>query len=168
MDRASDSKMIDAATRKDFAGNTLVLITSSETPAPKSIDNLKDSQFTHIAIGNPDSVPAGRYAKEALTDAKLWDTLQPKLVQTQNVRQALDYVARGEAQAGFVYATDAAVQKDKVHVVMTVPTKTPVRYPIAVTSKSAHADLAKRFVQFIASDDGMAVLKRYGFSAAAP
>lgn len=168
MDRAAASKLIDAATRKDFAGNTLVLIVSAGTLQPKSLDELRYPAYSHIAIGNPDSVPAGRYAKQALTSAGLWDALQGKFVQTQNVRQALDYVARNEAQAGFVYATDAAIQKDKVESVLTVPTSTPVRYPIAVTAKSANAELARAFVQFIASDDGATVLKRYGFSAATP
>jgi molybdate transport system substrate-binding protein len=168
MDRAVSSKLIDASTRKDFAGNTLVLIVSMGTQHPKSLDELKGATYAHIAIGNPDSVPAGRYAKEALTGAGLWDSLQPKFVQTQNVRQALDYVARSEAQAGFVYATDAAVQKDKVENVLTVPTSTPVRYPIAVTAKSANAELARSFEQFVVSDDGIAVLKRYGFTAASP
>ncbi len=168
MDRAAASKLIDTATRKDFAGNALVLIVSTGTAHPKVLDELKNAVYAHIAIGNPDSVPAGRYAKEALTSAGLWDDLQPKFVQTQNVRQALDYVARGEAQAGFVYATDAAIQKDKVENVLIVPTSTPVRYPIAVTAKSANAGLARSFVRFVASDDGAAVLKHYGFSAATP
>ena len=106
--------------------------------------------------------------RQALIDARLWDGLQSRLVPTQNVRQTLDYVARGEAQAGFVYATDAAVQKDKVHIALSVPTATPVRYPIAVTRASAHAGLARRFVEFILSADAQAVLGRYGFTAAAP
>jgi molybdate transport system substrate-binding protein len=165
MDKASASKMIDASTRKDFAANTLVLIVGANAKTPRTLRDLTLADYQHIAIGNPDSVPAGRYAKEALDSAKLWNKLQPQIVPAQNVRQALDYVARGEAQAGFVYATDAQTQRDKVQVAMTVPTATPVRYPIAVTSKSQHADLAKDFVAFIVSPDGEAVLKKYGFSA---
>jgi molybdate transport system substrate-binding protein len=164
MDHAAQSKLVDSTTRKDFAGNTLVLIVGGTAKPPSALSDLTATDYSHIAIGNPDSVPAGRYAKEALTAAKLWDKLQPQIVPTQNVRQALDYVARGEAQAGFVYATDAQTQKDKVHVAMTVPTSTPVRYPIAVTSKSQHADLAKGFVDYVESAEGQAVLARYGFS----
>ncbi len=84
-------------------------------------------------------MPAGRYAKEALGRAKLWDVLSPKFVFTQNVRQALDYVARGEADAGFVYATDAAIMPDAVKVALDVATTTPVRYPIAVVATTAAA-----------------------------
>ena len=165
MDRAAQSKLVDASTRRDFAGNTLVLIVVGTSKAPSALSDLNATDYSHIAIGNPDSVPAGRYAKEALTSANLWDKLQPQIVPTQNVRQALDYVARGEAQAGFVYATDAQTQKNNVHIAMTVPTSTPVRYPIAVTSKSQHADLAKGFVDYVESTQGQATLARYGFSA---
>jgi len=165
MDRAAQSNNIEKSTRKDFASNALVLIVGVNAKSPAKLDDLADSDYAHIAIGNPDSVPAGRYAKEALTAAKLWDKIQPQIVPAQNVRQALDYVARGEAQAGFVYATDAETQKEKVRVAMTVPTSTPVRYPIAVTTTSQHADAAKAFVAFVNSADGQAVLKKYGFSA---
>ena len=165
MDRAAQSNDIDKSTRKDFAANTLVLIVGANAKSPSKLDEIAGSEYAHIAIGNPDSVPAGRYAKEALTSAKLWDKIQPQIVPAQNVRQALDYVARGEAQAGFVYATDAETQKDKVHVALTVPTSTPVRYPIAVTAKSQHADAARTFVDFVNSAEGQAVLKKYGFSA---
>jgi molybdate transport system substrate-binding protein len=165
MDRAAAGNLIDAASRKDFAGNTLVLIVSSGTKAPGALSDLASATYPHIAIGNPDSVPAGRYAKQALSDAGQWDKLQTQLVQTQNVRQALDYVARGEAQAGFVYATDAAIQKDKVSIALSVPTATPVRYPIAATKTSTHATLAREFVDFVASPTGEAVLGRYGFSS---
>ncbi len=165
MDKASDSKIVDQSTRKDFAANSLVLIVGVNAKAPHALDDLTAAEYQHIAIGNPDSVPAGRYAKQALTSAKLWDKLQPRTVPAQNVRQALDYVARGEAQAGFVYATDAQTQRDKVQVAMTVPTSTPVRYPIAVTSKSQRAESANDFVAFVVSPEGAAVLKKYGFSA---
>ena len=91
-------------------------------------------------------MPAGRYTKQALIEAKLWDALQPKLVQAQNVRQALDYVARGEAEAGFVYATDAASQAQKVKVALTVPTATPVRYPVAAIGSCKQKPAACEFV----------------------
>ena len=165
MDKAVQSKLVDSSTRKDFAANTLVLIVGANATSPTKLDDLTAATYQHIAIGNPDSVPAGRYAKEALTTAGFWDKLQSQIVPAQNVRQALDYVARGESQAGFVYATDAETQKDKVHVAMTVPTSTPVRYPIAVLGKSSHAAAANGFVAFVTSPDGQSILKKYGFTA---
>ena len=168
MDRAASSGRIDAATRRNFAANSLVLIAPIDGAAPAALGDLKQEGYKHIAIGNPDSVPAGRYAKQVLVDAGLWDALQLKLVDAQNVRQALDYVARGEAEAGFVYATDAATQAQKVHVALNVPTATPVRYPVAVVAGSAQQRAARSFVEFLFSAQSQAVLARYGFSPATP
>ena len=168
MDRAASAGRIDAASRKDFAANSLVLIVPNAGTAPAQLSNLAQNDYKRIAIGNPDSVPAGRYAKQALIEAKLWDTLQPKLVQAQNVRQALDYVARGETEAGFVYATDAASQAQKVKVALTVPTATPVRYPAAAIGSCKQKPAACDFVQFLLGSQSRATLSRYGFSPAAP
>jgi len=168
MDRAAAAKLIDAATRRPFATNALVLIVGAGTNAPGTLRDLEDKAYARIAIGNPDSVPAGRYARQALSDAGLWDALQARLVPAQNVRQALDYVARGEAQAGFVYASDAALQKDKVQVALTVPTAAAVSYPIAVTKATRQAQAARAFVAFVVSAEGQSVLKSHGFSAASP
>lgn len=169
MDRAAAAKSVDPSTRRDFAANTLVLIVPTNATPPKTLAELKTvDHYRHIAIGNPDSVPAGRYAKQALGEAGLWEALQPQFVQAQNVRQALDYVSRGEADAGFVYATDAAMKKDKVAVALTVPTATPVRYPIALVSSSQHGPLARAFVAFMLSADAQTTLRTYGFSTARP
>jgi molybdate transport system substrate-binding protein len=168
MDRAATANRIEGATRKDFAANTLVLIAPSGAAVPHRLSDLTQAAYKHVAIGNPDSVPAGRYAKQALVDAKLWDMLQGKLVDAQNVRQALDYVARGEADAGFVYATDAATQSEKVRVALTVPTATPVRYPAAALASSPHKAAAGSFVDFLLSTQSQTVLAHYGFSRPTP
>jgi len=168
MDRAAGAGRIDAASRRDFASNTLVLITPAGGTAPAKLGDLAQDAYKRVAIGNPDSVPAGRYAKQALVEAKLWDALQPKFVQAQNVRQALDYVARGEADAGFVYATDAASQATKVKVALSVPTATSVRYPAAAVGSCAQKPTACDFVQFLSIPASRATLAKYGFSAAAP
>jgi molybdate transport system substrate-binding protein len=165
MSLADAAHRIVAQSRRDFAGNTLVLIVPANVAPPASLSAISGNGFQRIAIGNPDSVPAGRYAKRALQDASLWDALQPKLVQAQNVRQALDYVARGEVDAGFVYATDAATQASRVHVALTLPASPPVRYPIAVLTDSAHRTLAQDFVNFVVSTDGQALLRSFGFAA---
>ena len=114
-------------------------------------------------MGNPASVPVGRYAQKALEAAKLWPVVQAKAIMTQSVRQSLDYVARGEVEAGFVYATDAAIMADKVKVAVRVPSQTPVTYPIAVTTREAAAKEAESFVAYVLSPAGQAILSRYGF-----
>jgi len=168
MERAMRDHLVAAATRADFAANALVLIVPAGNVSPKSLSDLQGDGYKRIAIGNPDSVPAGRYAKQTLTDAGLWQTLSSKFVQAQNVRQALDYVARGEAEAGFVYATDAAAQASKVAVALTVPTATPVRYPVAAVHDCGQKRVACEFAQYLQSAQPQNILVRYGFRPATP
>lgn len=168
MDRAASAGRIGATSRRDFAANALVLIVPNAGAAPAQLGSLAQANYKRIAIGNSDSVPAGRYAKQALIEAKLWDALQPKLVQAQNVRQALDYVARGEADAGFVYATDAVSQAQKVKLALTVATATPVRYPAAAVGDCKQKPAACDFVQFLLGPESRATLSKYGFSPVAP
>lgn len=164
MDRAQAQQLVAAGSRRDFVSNTLVLITPSDsTLALAALGDLKQPGVKRIALGQPSGVPAGRYAKGALEAAKLWADIEPKAVYAQNVRQALDYVARGEAEAGFVYGTDAAVLKDKVKVALTVPTETPIRYPVALIAGGPNPAAARAFVDYLLSPAGQAVLARYGF-----
>ena len=121
-------------------------------------------EVKRIAVGNPDSVPAGRYTKAALTAAGLWETLQPKYVFGASVRQALDYVGRGEVDAGFVYRTDARQGGDKMKVAAVMDGHKPVLYPIAVATTGSNRDGGAKFVDFVLSPEGQAVLAKYGFS----
>lgn len=166
MDRASRDGLVTSATRRDFAANALVLIVPAGAESVSGLSALTTPRFGHIAMGSPQTVPAGRYAKEALEGAGLWTSLEAKFVFAQNVRQVLDYVAREEADAGFVYATDAAIAPGKVKPVLDVATVTPVRYPIAVVKESRHATLAGAFVEFVAGAQGQLILARYGFRGA--
>ena len=168
MDRAAAMGHIDPSSRRDIAGNTLVLIVPVAGSVPSKLADLSHANYTRVAIGNPDTVPAGRYAQQALSAAQLWRALQPKLVQTQNVRQALDYVARGEVEAGFVYATDAAMQAQKVKVALNVPTATPVRYPAAAVADCKTRPAACDFVRYLSSAPSRATLARYGFTPITP
>nr|WP_297531807.1 molybdate ABC transporter substrate-binding protein [uncultured Roseateles sp.] len=164
MDKAQQQKLLVDGTRRNFVSNALVVITPAEHGvALKSLADLQQPIVKRIAIGKPEGVPAGRYAKGALEKARLWTALEPKAVYAQNVRQALDYVSRGETEAGFVYATDAFVLKDKVRILFSVPTGTPIAYPIAVTNGGSNVDGGKQFLDFVASAAGQAVLARYGF-----
>ena len=114
---------------------------------------------SRIAIGQPRGVPAGRYAVSALEAAGLWTALEPKAIYAQNVRQALDYVARGEVDAGFVYASDAQLLADRVRVAFTLATTVPVRYPAAVIASSRHPEVARRFVEHLAPAAGAGGLR---------
>ncbi len=165
MNRGAAANAIVPATRRDFAANALVLVVPTAGTPPTALADLSNERFRKIAMGSPQTVPAGRYAKEALDAARLWGPLESRLVFAQNVRQVLDYVARAEAEAGFVYATDAAIMPDKVKVAFDVPTSTPVRYPIAVVSATKQEALANAFVAFIASNEGQQILRKYGFRA---
>ncbi|MBO9512865.1 MAG: molybdate ABC transporter substrate-binding protein [Variovorax sp.] len=164
MDRAVGQKLIDTPTRKDFAANSLVLIEPARGGAGlKTLQDLAGPGVKKIAIGKTATVPVGRYTREALEAARLWTPLEPRFVQADSVRQVLDYVSRGEAEAGFVYRTDAAVMGDKVRVVLTATGHTPVTYPIAVIADSQEKALAKDFIAFLATAPSQAVLARFGF-----
>ena len=165
MDRAEKEGLVKAADRKDFVRNTLVLIVPMDAKTmPAGLADLAQAGTTRVAIANPASVPVGRYAQTALEAASLWTTVQAKAIHTQNVRQSLDYVARGEVDAGFVYATDAALMKDKVKVAFEVPLKTTILYPIARTAASANAAEATSFVHYLATPAAQAILGKYGFA----
>ncbi len=164
MDRAVGQKLIDPASRRNFVTNSLVLVEPAEGGVGvKGLPDLSGPAVKKIAVGKTATVPVGRYTKEVLDAANLWTPLESKFVQADSVRQVLDYVSRGEVEAGFVYRTDAAIAGDKVKVVATPQGATPVSYPIAVVSESRNKALAADFIAFVGSDAGQQVLARYGF-----
>lgn len=167
MDEAARLKLIDPAQRHVFARNSLVVVVPPATgAAPKQLTDLAAPTVKRIAVGNPESVPAGRYTRTALQAARLWQPLSPKFITTQNVRQALDYVARGEVDAGFVYGSDASALKQRVRVAFTVPVAEPINYPIAPVARSPRTAQARAFIAFVRSPAGQAILVRHGFSGA--
>ena len=164
MDLAVERQLIAPGTRQNFAYNALVLIVPHDSAL--QLDRLADlakPEVEKIALGNPASVPVGRYSQQALQAAGLWDVGQAKAINTQHVRQSLDYVARGEVQAGFVYATDARVMPDMVRVAFQVPLDAPIDYPIAQVAGSAQAAEGRRFIAYLQSPAGQAALARHGF-----
>ncbi|MES2887812.1 MAG: molybdate ABC transporter substrate-binding protein [Pseudomonadota bacterium] len=164
MDQAQAQHLIQVDTRHNFVRNTLVVIVPSDAAsAPTTLQDLLAAKVARIAIGTPASVPVGRYAKGVLEKAQLWAQLEPKTMGALSVRQALDYVARGEVDAGFVYSTDAALMPDKVKVVFAVPTETPVLYPIALIAGSPNAGDAAKFMAVVLSPPAQAIFARYGF-----
>jgi molybdate transport system substrate-binding protein len=165
MDQAQRQQLLQAGTRVDFARNALVVIVPQDAAAPpKSLADLASASVKRVAIGVPASVPVGRYTQAVLEKAQLWPQIEAKMIGAQSVRQALDYVARGEVEASFVYATDAALMADKVKVAFTVKTETPVLYPIAALAASRNASAAQAFIAYMRSAPAQAVLARYGFT----
>jgi molybdate transport system substrate-binding protein len=169
MDELEQKGLIVSSTRRVFARNVLTVI----KPADSTIDiskpaDLAGARVQRIVIGNPKTVPVGQYSEESLKALGLWERLQPKLVLAENVRQALDYVVRGEVDAGFVYTTDIAVRSGAVVEAFRPAEDTyrPVIYPVAVVKDARQPALAQAFIALLASPDGQAVLARLGFQPA--
>ncbi len=164
MDAAQQQGVVRAADRQDFVRNALVVVAPMDAKAPPAaLKDLVGPGVARVALALPASVPVGRYGKHALEAAGLWAAVQSKLINTTNVRQSLDYVARGEVDAGFVYATDAALMKDKVKTAFAVPLDRAILYPIARTAASGNAAEAAAFIAYVRSPAGQAILARYGF-----
>lgn len=166
MDDLDQKDMIVKGTRKDFAGNRVVLIIPAESGIHlPSFNDLKRGEVKRIAIGNPKTVPAGRYAEEVLRYFNLWDATRDRLIFAENVRQVLDYVARGEVDAGMVYSTDALIRAREVKIVAEAPEQShgPVVYPIAVVKGSKKEFLAREFISVVTSKEGKKALEKYGF-----
>jgi molybdate transport system substrate-binding protein len=170
MDYLQKRDLIDVSTRRNIAGNRLVLIApKSSTIALKLQPNVQLAaalQGGRLATGDPDIVPVGRYARSALTALGVWNELADRLVRADNVRSALAFVARGETPLGIVYETDAAIDA-RVRVVAVFPadSHSPITYPAATTPRAR--DGAKQFVQFLCGDAARATLDKFGFQPAA-
>jgi molybdate transport system substrate-binding protein len=164
MDQAQAQNLVTGAQRRDFVANRLVVIVpAASTRVPAALADLTQPGYARIAIGLPASVPVGRYTKGVLEAAGQWGAIEPKMVGAANVRQALDYVQRAEVDAGFVYATDAALMPDKVRVAFAVPTAKPILYPVAPLRSGPNAAMGERFVAFLFTPEAQAVLARHGF-----
>ena len=162
---ASDDLIIDS-TREDITGNKLVLITGIDsTIAYASITDINDSDIEQIAIGNPESVPAGKYTEQVLQNLNLWDDLESKLVFGKDVRQVLTYVETENVDIGFVYESDA-LSSQEIKVLATAETGThePVIYPAAILKDTKHEKEATDFMTFMASDQAQKVLEKHGFT----
>ncbi|MGY4515526.1 molybdate ABC transporter substrate-binding protein [Lysobacter sp. HA18] len=171
MDELQAKRLIDATTRRDVAGNSLVLIApaNSQTP-PTALKRGVDlrpmlGNDGRIALALTTSVPAGRYGRAALQSLGAWNGVQPRVVESENVRAALQLVARGEAVLGVVYASDALAEP-RVRVVARFPASTHPRivYPAARVAESTNPQAAG-FVAWLASPAAQAIFRRHGFAA---
>ncbi len=166
MDALESDGFVIKGSRSNFASNTLVLIKPIAAKTTiASFEDLGKADVKKIAAGSPGTVPAGRYADEVFQYFKIADAVKDKLVFTENVRQVLDYTARGEVDAGVVYATDAMMRAAEVAISTTAPegSHKPIRYPIAVVKGSRNEKAARDFVAFVRSPEGMKILESYGF-----
>ena len=165
MDRVAKSGKLVDGSRHAIATNRLVIVTRRAVQPPASLDGLRDPRFARIAIGNPKTVPAGRYAEQALESSTLSSALEARLVFGENVRQVLDYVVRGEADAAFVYATDVALGGEGVRRGPEVEARlhSPIVYEAGVISGGKGTARAQAFLHFLASPAGLAILEKNGF-----
>lgn len=168
MTALDEEGMIASDTITDLLENKIVLIVP--TGNEKKLEKFEDIENADsIALGDPASVPAGQYAQEALTNLGIWDKIQDKVSFGTNVTEVLNQVAAASADAGIVYATDAASMADQVEVVAEAPEGSlakKVIYPVAVVKGTAHEKVAKEFVAFLQTDEAITVFEEYGFSSA--
>jgi molybdate transport system substrate-binding protein len=158
--------LIAPGTRMNFARNNVVLVKSSTSRIRMELfEDLQKAEVKKMVIGNPKSVPAGRYAEEVLKSVNLWEAVKDKLVFAEHVRQALDYVARNEVDAAMVYSTDAMIRPKEVRIVAKAPDKShqPIVYPIGIVKESKNQSLAKKLITLVLSAEGKNLLGKYGF-----
>ncbi|GIP48682.1 molybdate ABC transporter substrate-binding protein [Paenibacillus sp. J53TS2] len=166
MNALIEKGLMDDRLTTNLLTNELVLVIPQDGSV--QIEKMEDlAKLGDIAIGTPESVPAGKYAQQTLNYHKLWDSLQSKLVLTKDVKQVLSYVETGNVDAGFVYKTDAALS-DKVKVALSAEAEShdPIEYPIGVLKGSGHPDEAKALYDFLLSDPARQVFSTYGFTPA--
>lgn len=164
MDALEQKNLIAKDSRINLLSNVLVLITGKDNSTITSLQNLTKLSIGKVSIGTPKSVPAGKYAQESLTNLKLWDALQPKLVYAQDVSQVLNYVETGNADAGIVYQSDAqGSTKAKVVEVIPASSHKAIVYPAAVIANTKNKQATEDFLKYLESAEAQKVFAKYGF-----
>lgn len=165
MDELQAKQLIETKTRRVLARNRLVLIVPQNSKVPvRSFADLKKPEVARVAIGAPQSVPAGKYARQLLQKIGIWPIVERKAVRAKDVRGVLMQVEQGNVHAGIVYRTDALISK-KVRVVSTAPENLHERihYPLAVVANSKNKTAARKFAAYLGSTPAQKVLRRFGF-----
>lgn len=168
MNYLQGKKLINTASRKELLGNKLVLIApkgrSFNVKFDKSFD-LSKAFAGRLCTGDIESVPAGIYAKESLSNLKWWESIKTRIVGAQDVRGALTFVERGECAAGIVYETDAKISS-KVEIVGTFPEEShkPIVYPMAMVANAKNPQLSGDYLAYLQSNTALDIFKKYGFS----
>ncbi|CAN2049176.1 molybdate transport system substrate-binding protein [Candidatus Magnetomoraceae bacterium gMMP-1] len=164
MNTAQEKNLILPNTRKNFVQNKLVLAVPADSKLKlNKISDLLMPEVKKISLGNPDHVPAGRYARESLKAYGLWDKLADKFIFANSVRQVLDYLSRKEVDAGLFYSTDAKIGGNKVKVKIEIDKHHPIIYPIAVLASSMKVKSATYFINFVLSEQGQKIFAEFAF-----
>jgi len=165
IDRLVDDGLADRGSRRAIASNRLVAVAGCDGPTARRLDDLPGAAIDRIAVANVRTAPLGRYTRQALEAAGLWERLEDRLIFAESARQALDYVARGEAPLGIVYRTDARLLADRLCVAFELPPELhdPVVYEGVVLRDATRPAEARAFLDWLTTDGGRAVLARHGF-----
>jgi molybdate transport system substrate-binding protein len=159
--------LISGDDRADLLGNELILIIpkNESSLSIAGFSDLKKEEIEKVSIGTPESVPAGKYAKESLESLGVWKDVETKMVYAKDVRQVLSYVETGNVDAGVVYRTDA-LSSDKVHIAAAADpnTHSPIIYPVGIIKDSKQYEAAKDFYSYLQSDAALKVFEDYGFT----
>ena len=169
MDALAQENLILPGSRQNLLTNQLVLVTPKNKQIVRGFADLNSDRVNKIALGEPNSVPAGQYAQEVLNFYKLLDSVKSKLIYAKDVRQVLTYVETGNVDAGFVYLSDTK-QSKQVTIVATAPPQShsPIVYPIALLKDSKNPQAAQEFSQFLTNSQAKAIFQKYGFSFSKP
>jgi len=165
MDELAKKNLIALPSRTDFARNVLALIAPANSSAITAFSDLSKPESKRIAVGNPKTVPAGQYTEQTFKSLKLLPDIQSKLIYAEDVRQVLDYVIRGEVDAGVVYSSDVLSAGFKIKTVTRAPDDSHDRivYPIAIVKDSRHPEAAQKFIELVLSAEGQQILAKHGF-----
>ena len=167
MDQLEEGEYINADTRQDLLTNTLTLIATAEKADVVTMDNLTSDEIGTIAIGEPETVPAGKYASQVFENMEITEDVEGKVVYAKDVRAVLSYVESGDADCGFVYRTDALLlDEENGSIIGDVDTSLhdAIVYPAAIMADAPQADGAADFYEFIQTDFAKEVFEKYGFS----
>lgn len=167
MDALQKKGLIINDTRKNILSNQVVLITPKNSKLVSNFNDLTSTRVQKIALGEPKSVPAGKYAQEVLTFYNIFNQIKQKIVFAKDVRQVLAYVETGNVDAGIVYITDAKVSDAKIVAIAPANFHSPVVYPVAIIKASKNIDAAKEFINFLSSQSANDIYEKYGFTKVA-
>lgn len=167
MDQLEEEGYIDTETRRDLLTNTLTLIATKEKADVAAMDKLTSDEIGTIAVGEPETVPAGKYASQVFDNMNITSALDGKLVYAKDVRAVLNYVESGDADCGFVYRTDALLLDEEAGVIIgdvDADLHDAIVYPAAILVEAPQADSADDFYEFLQSDFAKEVFEKYGFT----